>query len=146
MDLVDMGVGAPVFKKFKKMPLKSFGNFLNNFLHVHISFWYLLVPILKWKYDHMWLTQKLGIWNLYFFEQYTSNNYSVICTFCHFYVGHIQSYFSLRIGTSKYQDNMYMQKFISIIFKILNGISTSYFRRGNTTEEKRWNTGIHTIY
>jgi hypothetical protein len=37
-DLVDMGVGAPVFKKFKKMPLKSFGNFLNNFLHVHISF------------------------------------------------------------------------------------------------------------
>jgi hypothetical protein len=50
---------------------------------------------------------------------YKSKHYSVICIFYHFYVGHMQLYFSLRIDTIKYQDNMYMQNFISIFYNFL---------------------------
>lgn len=47
----------------------------------------------------------------YFREQYATNHYSVIWTFYHFCVGHLQSYF-LHENLHKYQHNMYMENFI----------------------------------
>jgi hypothetical protein len=50
-------------------------------------------------------------WKFVFFEQLTSIT-SVILKKFHFCVCYIQSYFTLKICTSKYQDNIYMHKFI----------------------------------
>jgi hypothetical protein len=51
---------------------------------------------------------------LYFFEQYKSKHYSVICTFSRFHLGNIYSYFCAKTYMSN-QDNMFMQNIILII-------------------------------
>jgi hypothetical protein len=62
----------------------------------------------------MWPTQKRENENLYYFEQYKSKHYSVICTFSRFHLGNIYSYFCAKTYMSN-QDNMFMQNIILII-------------------------------
>jgi hypothetical protein len=46
----------------------------------------------------------------------------IIVSYCHFRVGYIQVYFSVKTYTSKYQQDMYVKKFITNILRYSNSL------------------------
>jgi hypothetical protein len=93
-------------KKIKKMPFESFGKNVHIILILtHANSQVKLRPYVTYTKKNR---------NLYFFEQYKSNHYSVI---------HILSFLrrshTIVFFRTKYQDNIYMQKHHFIFLKLL---------------------------
>jgi hypothetical protein len=104
---VDTGLPRPLFSEFKRCYFTVSG----KFEIIHVCTYYIDTYLCKFLRQNtiVYGIRKKENGNIFFFEQLTP----IIIVFfdiSSFSVGHIQSYFPLKICTSKFQDNMYVQK------------------------------------